>query len=683
MICISPYRRRTHVQTYAINHVQMYVTNLVALTIAICTFTPFALPALAQEPELAEPLTQSPTTALVYNSSTKNWVSAHGSAITVWDETCQKTVREFSTNCAKIHDLKFNEDGSQLIVVGGEPGENGVVELYTWPDFQLLAKRQIPADTFLRVDWDVENSSIAVASLAGTLLLLDAQGLESRWEVEAHPNGCTAVQIFPSAKLVASGGNDAAIRLWNLDTGTAVRSLAQHTAGISQLLSAPDNFSQSPQMVSLSRDQTVRLWDPQTGRLIRFTRLAAVPLEAQWELEPDTQSPMLWVLCEDGRLRRIDLKTTTIEQDIQGEVDATFAFGQRGSNLLVAGIRPKPQRIPVRPPLQRIKVASDGPKFVTERDAQEFRVKGFNYDHDSVGRLIEDYWNEQWTEIENDFCEMQELGANTVRVHLQFGKFMKSSTEPDPQALAKFSALVQLAERTRLYLDVTGLGCYHKKDVPTWYDALSETERWEAQANFWQAVVKAAQKSPAIFCWDLMNEPVVPGGKRNAGDWLGPAFGDKHFVQCITLDQANRPRPEIAKAWTKKLATAIRDTGDPALITVGLVDWSLNRPGLTSGFEPDKIAEHVDFIAMHLYPKSDQLAKDAETLRGFRVGKPVIIEECFPLRCNIDELRNFLNENAEAHEGWISFYWGSTPQELADQKTLPAAITREWLLNLP
>jgi hypothetical protein len=45
-----------------------------------------------------------------------------------------------------------------------------------------------------------------------------------------------------------------------------------------------------------------------------------------------------------------------------------------------------------------------------------------------------------------------------------------------------------LAETVRLYLDLTGLGCYHKKDVPAWYDKLSENDRWDAQGRFCEAV---------------------------------------------------------------------------------------------------------------------------------------------------------------------------------------------------
>src|SRR5262249_38747475 len=159
-----------------------------------------------------------------------------------------------------------------------------------------------------------------------------------------------------------------------------------------------------------------------------------------------------------------------------------------------------------------------------------------------------------------------------------------------------------LAEKTGIYLDLTGLGCYHKPDVPAWYDKLGEQDRWDVQARFWQAVAGRCAKSPAIFCYDLMNEPVVPGGRRKDGDWLGPPFGDKHFVQVITLDQQNRPRPDIARAWIRHLVAAIRKVDRRHLATVGLVHWSLDRNGLTSGFVPEKVVADLDFLCVHLYP---------------------------------------------------------------------------------
>jgi Cellulase (glycosyl hydrolase family 5) len=329
--------------------------------------------------------------------------------------------------------------------------------------------------------------------------------------------------------------------------------------------------------------------------------------------------------------------------------------------------------------MEPIRVAKDGKGFVLEPSGKKFIPWGFNYDHDAKGRLIEDYWTDEWSAIEGDFAEMKQLGANVVRVHLQFGKFMDATEKPNAKSLDRLSDVLKLAEKHHLYLDITGLGCYHKADVPEWYDTLSDADRWAAQARFWEAVAGRCKESPAVFCYDLMNESVVPGGKRKPGDWLGPPFGDKHFVQFVTLDQAGRKRPDIAREWVKTLATAIRKVDKNHLVTVGLVDWSLDRPGLTSGFVPKAIVDELDFLSIHLYPQAGKVDEAIETLKGFAVGKPVVIEETFPLRCGRDEFESFLKKSEQHAAGIIGFYWGTPPDELRKSKALGDAMLLAWL----
>jgi hypothetical protein len=326
-----------------------------------------------------------------------------------------------------------------------------------------------------------------------------------------------------------------------------------------------------------------------------------------------------------------------------------------------------------------VTVAKDHQTFVLEPSGKKFTPWGLNYDHDAKGRLIEDYWDAEWPTVEAHFAQMRKLGANVVRVHLQLGRFMDGPEKPNRKALDRLGELLGLAERLGLYLDLTGLGCYHKKDVPGWYDPLSEKERWGVQARFWRAVARRCAASAAVFCFDLMNEPVVAGGRRPDGDWLASPFAGKHFVQFITLDQAGRPRPEIARQWVHHLVAAIREEDKRHLITVGLVDWSLDRKGLTSGFVPEQIAKDLDFISVHLYPQGGKAAQALDTLAGFAVGKPVLIEETFPLRCSVEELEQFIEGSRKKAAGWIGFYWGKPPEELRRSKTSSDALTLDWL----
>ncbi len=330
--------------------------------------------------------------------------------------------------------------------------------------------------------------------------------------------------------------------------------------------------------------------------------------------------------------------------------------------------------------MPRIAVSPDRSGFVLEPSGEPFIPWGFNYDHDEAGRLLEDYWETEWEKVESDFAEMKDLGATVVRIHLQTGKFMDGPDAPNEAALDRLARLAAVAEKLGLYLDVTGLGCYHKADVPAWYDALDEQGRWEVQARFWRAVAGRLKDSPAVFCYDLMNEPVVPGGRRDDGDWLGPPFAEKHFVQFITLDSGDRSRPDIARAWIEHLTKAVREVDPNHLVTVGLVDWSLDRPGLTSGFVPSETTGALDFLCVHIYPEEGKFDRAEETLDGFAaVGKPVVVEETFPLRCSLPDLRDFIEKSRGRAAGWISFYWGKTPEELSASGELGDAILREWL----
>jgi hypothetical protein len=334
------------------------------------------------------------------------------------------------------------------------------------------------------------------------------------------------------------------------------------------------------------------------------------------------------------------------------------------------------------PRLERVTVAPDGRGFVLSQSGAPFRPWGMNYGN--AGRLMEDFWDQDWETLARDFRELKDLGANVVRVHLQFGKCMRGPNDPDTNGLEKFQRLLRLAEQTGLYLDVTGLACYRPADQPSWYQVMDEAARWNAQAKFWEAVAQVGANSPAVFCYDLINEPISPAGQRRAGQWLsGNLFGGYDFLQYIALDPAGRKREEIAVAWIRHLRAAIRKYDKAALITVGLLPWSRQWKHL-SGFLPEKVGPELDFISVHIYPDSTKPGEAMEGLRKFDVGKPVVIEETFPLHCNVAELESFLRESKEVSGGWIGHYDGRTPDELdalerAGKLTLAQGIYRQWL----
>ena len=330
--------------------------------------------------------------------------------------------------------------------------------------------------------------------------------------------------------------------------------------------------------------------------------------------------------------------------------------------------------------LERIRVSADGTHFVGSESGKRFVVWGVNYDHDSNGQLLDEYWIDEWDTVVEDFREIKELGANCVRIHLQFGKFMDAPDKPNDMALERLEKLIKLAEDIGLYLDVTGLACYHKSNIPGWYDKLGEKDRWAAQAVFWQAIARTCKDSPAIFCYDLMNEPILPG-KEPETEWLTGELGGKYFVQRLTLDLEGRSREQVAEEWVDAMTSAIRKHDERHMITVGVIPWVFVFGGGQPLFHSARVGKRLDFVAVHFYPKKDEIGKALRALKAYEVGKPLVIEETFPLACSEDELVEFMKESASYADGWISFYWGTPAKALQskDDTTIGEAITASWL----
>jgi hypothetical protein len=173
-----------------------------------------------------------------------------------------------------------------------------------------------------------------------------------------------------------------------------------------------------------------------------------------------------------------------------------------------------------------------------------------------------------------------------------------------------------------------------------------------------------------VFCYDLMNEPVAPNEKKPAGEWLaGPPFGGYYFVQYITLDPAGRSRDQMFKQWVGKLSAAIRQHDRKHPITVGMLP-----------FAPGEVARDLDFLCVHVYPERGKVDDALKIVKAFDYGKPIVIEEMFPLTCTAQDLGEFIDRSRGAGaKGWIGFYWGKTPAELKPSTRPADQIMLAWL----
>jgi hypothetical protein len=319
--------------------------------------------------------------------------------------------------------------------------------------------------------------------------------------------------------------------------------------------------------------------------------------------------------------------------------------------------------------LETVKIAPDKKGFVLHPSGSRYVPWGHNYASvDIMARLASDP-----VRVEREFREMKAAGTTVARVHPEMPHILTGPDRADAPALDQLKTLLTIAEKSGIYLKITGLACYKIKDRMAWYDSLEEQDRWRTQAFFWETIAQTCAESPAVFAYDLVNEPAALG--KPSDGWYTGKMGEVEFCQRLTLEPGKRNGDDIFRQWTKRMVAAIRKHDQTHLITMGMLPF----PGAYKA-----AAEQLDFVSPHLYPKTGKVDDELKLLKQFDWGKPIVIGETFPLSCGVDDLRDFLLKSREVAHGWIGHWPDESPAELAElqsagKATIQNAIWLSWV----
>lgn len=343
--------------------------------------------------------------------------------------------------------------------------------------------------------------------------------------------------------------------------------------------------------------------------------------------------------------------------------------------------------------IPKIRVVGTG--FVTA-DGKPFVPFGVSYYRPGTG------WAPQlWKKFDaeatrRDFARMKELGVNCVRVFLTYGSFYREPGILDTNGLARFDQFLAIAEDAGIYVHPTGPELW--EGPPDWPVSVSGKEELKARELFWQLFARRYRGRNIIFAYDLANEPAV--GWENLGDdwhnWLRkkyhsidqlnvawpaaamaqdfgaiPVPGRKDALNDARLLDFQAFRESLADDWTRRQRDAIKSADPHALVTVGLVQWSVPSllPGTVayySGFRPKRLARYLDFMEIHFYPLADGGYKYRDSASELR---------------NLAYLESVVRETAQKHKplvlaefGWYggdkapTFNGGQFPQATEDQQ---------------
>jgi hypothetical protein len=341
--------------------------------------------------------------------------------------------------------------------------------------------------------------------------------------------------------------------------------------------------------------------------------------------------------------------------------------------------------------LERIEVGPDR-TFVGADSGRRFVPRGQNYATDALSL--------------SDLREVKEMGANVVRLQLQFRDFMTNCTTANQATLDELGRTVRAAEQNAMYLDLTGLASIagDQADPACYGQATTDAQRWNAQAAFWTAVARQVAGSPAVLVLNLANEPIIPDSAEPPGcGWVNCPGGvpGTYYNQVITQDPRGRTSDEIATAWTTQLTNAIHQFDTSHLITIGCLPFAN-----CAGFKPSTVAPLLGYLSVHIYPQDctgpppppgtsdpcvwgersrenasgDPLTFELATLSAFAApGKPVVVEETGVLTpSSLQEDFLLRSRSRSQATGWIGQWRPQTISQLLASGTLHDAVYAAW-----
>lgn len=129
-----------------------------------------------------------------------------------------------------------------------------------------------------------------------------------------HSDYVNSVAISPDGQTIASGSRDNTIKLWNLKTGKLIRTLIGHSGYVNSVAISPDGQT----IASGSVDRTIKLWSLKTGDLIR-TLTGHSSFILSIAISPDGQT--LASGSNDYTIKLWNLKTGELIRTLTGHRD--------------------------------------------------------------------------------------------------------------------------------------------------------------------------------------------------------------------------------------------------------------------------------------------------------------------------------------------------------------------------
>lgn len=188
--------------------------------------------------------------------------------VRIWNVADGKELHAFGENL-EVTDVAFSPDGKRVLCAARNERKKDVLQIWDYSKEKLREEIEGHSQRINTVAYSPDGKMIASGSGDNTVKTWYARNGRDIQSYKAGKNDVLAVSWSPNSDYVAAGLSwDSNILVWDVARDKLVKTLAGHGDWVNAVLYSPDGRN----IISGSRDGSIRIWDSGSGKEISMVR---------------------------------------------------------------------------------------------------------------------------------------------------------------------------------------------------------------------------------------------------------------------------------------------------------------------------------------------------------------------------------------------------------------------------
>jgi len=205
-----------------------------------------------------------PVTAIGLSPDGRFTVAANRSgSLTLWETGSGRKVREFHGRSAVSASARFSPDGRYVVTRSLSSGRSANRSAIAVWDLRRGKLVHTSKGRITQVRFSADGKQLLTGHQDGTLEFLDLASGGKSQVIRPHGDAVTSLSIARTGSRGASAAQDQSVRVWNTQTGTILRKLKQPAVSLSETAMSPNG------RYMVTGGGSAKLWDIVKGRRVR------------------------------------------------------------------------------------------------------------------------------------------------------------------------------------------------------------------------------------------------------------------------------------------------------------------------------------------------------------------------------------------------------------------------------